>query len=400
MRTKMLATALLAVVVVLAGCGDDDGAMENPLAPSALAPSAAVETAQAPVASQDVSTQNATTQDSSTVQKDGHGNWLVSGFTFSGSGPFTSPGSIKLTVQESQDPPAAAQYAWSVSPGNCGNIAGPKRKPTWTFPVIGSNATRRCTAKLDASTADHTFPTFTQTATITGVELSLEILVNDDPRDPDELVEGRQAYIRVEPSGEADPHSFTYWFSATCGGAGTGRVHLFSSKRWTPGRQGRCRIDAEARINPDGKRPPEHGLQADNEIVYATTTKSVTVGPGAIPDLIVSVSAGPITRTEWGEESFILTAVVRNVGTGLSEETPLYFYQSETDTQRVAAEKYSPERVIREWLYGIPKGERTTCTAPGFLDTHLRYAAWRSSYSSRASSGVRYASFSRRQHWL
>ena len=41
-----------------------------------------------------------------------------------------------------------------------------------------------------------------------------------------------------------------------------------------------------------------------------------------------------------------------------------------------------------------------TCTAPGFLDTRLRYAAWRSSYSSRASLGVRYASFSRRQHWL
>ena len=40
------------------------------------------------------------------------------------------------------------------------------------------------------------------------------------------------------------------------------------------------------------------------------------------------------------------------------------------------------------------------CTAPGFLDTRLRYTAWRSSYCSRASSGVRYASFSRRQHWL
>ena len=40
------------------------------------------------------------------------------------------------------------------------------------------------------------------------------------------------------------------------------------------------------------------------------------------------------------------------------------------------------------------------CTAPGFLDTRLRYASWRSSYCSRASSGVRYASFSRRQHWL
>ena len=40
------------------------------------------------------------------------------------------------------------------------------------------------------------------------------------------------------------------------------------------------------------------------------------------------------------------------------------------------------------------------CTAPGFLDTRLRYAAWRSSYCSRASLGVRYASFSRRQHCL
>ena len=44
--------------------------------------------------------------------------------------------------------------------------------------------------------------------------------------------------------------------------------------------------------------------------------------------------------------------------------------------------------------------QASSCTAPGFLDTRLRYAAWRSLYSSRASSGVRYASFSRRQHWL
>ena len=33
--------------------------------------------------------------------------------------------------------------------------------------------------------------------------------------------------------------------------------------------------------------------------------------------------------------------------------------------------------------------ENILCTAPGFLDTSLGYAAWRSSYSSRASSGVR-----------
>ncbi len=31
---------------------------------------------------------------------------------------------------------------------------------------------------------------------------------------------------------------------------------------------------------------------------------------------------------------------------------------------------------------------RSLCTAPGSLDTHLCYAAWHSSYSSRASIGV------------
>ena len=59
---------------------------------------------------------------------------------------------------------------------------------------------------------------------------------------------------------------------------------------------------------------------------------------------------------------------------------------------------------LRSTAIQVPVGNneplKPTCTAPGFLDTRLRYAAWRSSYSSRASSGVRYASFSRRQHWL
>ena len=55
---------------------------------------------------------------------------------------------------------------------------------------------------------------------------------------------------------------------------------------------------------------------------------------------------------------------------------------------------------IEESFLDLVHSDKLTCTAPGFLDTHLRYAAWRSSYSSRASSGVRYASFSRRQHWL
>ena len=37
--------------------------------------------------------------------------------------------------------------------------------------------------------------------------------------------------------------------------------------------------------------------------------------------------------------------------------------------------------------YGVQRVCRV-CTAPGSLDTHLCYAAWRSSYSSRASIGV------------
>ena len=37
------------------------------------------------------------------------------------------------------------------------------------------------------------------------------------------------------------------------------------------------------------------------------------------------------------------------------------------------------------WRIGPKTG---CCTAPGSLDTHLCYAAWRSSYSSRASIGV------------
>ena len=36
----------------------------------------------------------------------------------------------------------------------------------------------------------------------------------------------------------------------------------------------------------------------------------------------------------------------------------------------------------------VPETKLRECTAPGFLDTRLRYAAGRSSYASRASIGV------------
>ncbi len=38
--------------------------------------------------------------------------------------------------------------------------------------------------------------------------------------------------------------------------------------------------------------------------------------------------------------------------------------------------------------YGGVHMATSNCTAPGSLDTYLCYAAWRSSYSSRASIGV------------
>ena len=84
------------------------------------------------------------------------------------------------------------------------------------------------------------------------------------------------------------------------------------------------------------------------------------------------------------------------------------------------AQRPPHRRVLCRWLSIVDRGQHAAtawhhggqrgcwrshglgsgCTAPGFLDTRLRYAVWRSSYSLRASSGVRYASFSRRQHWL
>ena len=68
--------------------------------------------------------------------------------------------------------------------------------------------------------------------------------------------------------------------------------------------------------------------------------------------------------------------------------------------QRAAAGSDSP-LIVTPWIGRVLELDiLSTCTAPGFLDTRLRYAAWRSSYCWRASSGVRYASFSRRQHWL
>ena len=43
---------------------------------------------------------------------------------------------------------------------------------------------------------------------------------------------------------------------------------------------------------------------------------------------------------------------------------------------------------LANWNSPRPTRRKPGCTAPGSLDTHLCYAAWRSSYSSRASIGV------------
>ena len=70
--------------------------------------------------------------------------------------------------------------------------------------------------------------------------------------------------------------------------------------------------------------------------------------------------------------------------------------------RRSADRPYELLQVLGEPVARLPDGRRlrahagtrlqwrwNRCTAPGFLDTSLGYAAWRSSYSSRASSGVR-----------
>ena len=78
-----------------------------------------------------------------------------------------------------------------------------------------------------------------------------------------------------------------------------------------------------------------------------------------------------------------------------------YFVVHQRSEDRVLDVLVKKSEVIHEQLGSLaPVVAKRVCTAPGFLDTRLRYAAWRSSYCSRASSGVRYASFSRRQHWL
>ena len=52
--------------------------------------------------------------------------------------------------------------------------------------------------------------------------------------------------------------------------------------------------------------------------------------------------------------------------------------------------RYTPcfRSVMKAGRIALLVGLSFLCTAPGSLDTHLCYAAWRSSYSSRASIGV------------
>ena len=84
---------------------------------------------------------------------------------------------------------------------------------------------------------------------------------------------------------------------------------------------------------------------------------------------------------------------------GVNVEPPVLASMTLANGETVYVELSSDgQRRMREGT--IVELINSDCTAPGFLDTRLRYAAWRSSYSSRASLGVRYASFSRRQHWL
>ena len=55
---------------------------------------------------------------------------------------------------------------------------------------------------------------------------------------------------------------------------------------------------------------------------------------------------------------------------------------------------------VDHWNPSAWAGMCARCVPHPVSWTHVYAAAWRSSYCWRASSGVRYASFSRRQHWL
>ena len=188
---RLYGAILLALCFVTAGCGDEDASVENPLAPTAVVEAVA----QVPAAAQSTTAQSATAQNVSTQdlgnlpspQSAGHGDWRVTGFTFNNAGPFFSPGSIKLAIVEIHPPSGSSgKYDWSVTPDNCGRIStehGSTRKPTWFFPVVGSNRTRRCTVKLDAYLGNRdsptfSFPTISHTKTITGEEGMSRMLLN------------------------------------------------------------------------------------------------------------------------------------------------------------------------------------------------------------------------------
>ena len=82
--------------------------------------------------------------------------------------------------------------------------------------------------------------------------------------------------------------------------------------------------------------------------------------------------ASPILITVEGREQVVVFASDRVVGLDPASGTQLW---SHPHPRRLDANITTPV-----W---------SDCTAPGFLDTSLGYAAWRSSYCSRASSGVR-----------
>ena len=157
--------------------------------------------------------------------------------------------------------------------------------------------------------------------------------------------------------------------------------------------------------------PPEFSLDQEKILSLLTGDRFYSNPSAALREAVlnaidavqrrreISPDIAPEIRVTFSRDDLKLTVADNGIGMSQAEVTDLFAKVGASAATNEAKKKSVGEFGIGVISYFMA-GNVFTCTAPGFLDTRLRYAAWRSSYCSRASSGVRYASFSRRQHWL
>ena len=84
-----------------------------------------------------------------------------------------------------------------------------------------------------------------------------------------------------------------------------------------------------------------------------------------------------------------LSDIIKSVRQAAPEPETFNTTSTPWPAEIVAPAKLNPRTMLLPVFTGKSSGFcSSACTAPGSLDTHLCYAAWRSSYSSRASIGV------------